>query len=335
MLPTKKLLSTIITTSVLSFGAATTATAAEPVCEVNRTINFGGMSWESNLVLTDVHRFILENGYGCKTDTLPTESLPALAALERGDLDVSSEVWPNNLGNIWDKVEMRGKVIRSGEIFLAHEAWYIPKYTQERFPDLKSVADLPKYKDEFTDPENPSKGRFYGCPAGWSCEVSSSNLFDAYDLGDTFTYYQPGTGSAQKAALISDYRRKNNIVFYYWSPTPLVGLLDLVELKLPDYNKEKFLCLTDVNCENPEPSGYPASPAFIALNKKFAEEAPTLKAYFDSNKIPLDVLNSALAEMEKTGDDSVDIAKWFLTEHPEVWTEWVPEDVAERVQAAL
>lgn len=335
MLPTKKLLATVVTTSALLFGAASVAVADEPVCEVDRTINFGGMSWESNLVLTDVHRFILENGYGCKTDTLPTETLPALAALERGDLDVSSEVWPNNLGSIWDKAEKRGKVIRSGEIFLANEAWYIPKYTQERFPDLKSVADLPKYKDQFTDPENPSKGRFYGCPAGWSCEVTSANLFDAYDLGDTFTYYQPGTGSAQKAALISDYRRQNNIVFYYWSPTPLVGLLDLVELELPDYDKEKYLCLTDVNCENPEPSDYPDSPAFIALNKKFAEDAPTLKAYFDSNKIPLDVLNAALSEMEETGNDSIDIAKWFLNNHPEVWTEWVPEDVAERVQAAL
>lgn len=335
MLTTKKLLSTIITTSVLSFGAATTATAAEPVCEVDRTVTFGGMSWESNLVLTDVQRFILENGYGCKTEVLPTETLPALAALERGDLDVNTEIWLNSMGSIWADAEERGRVIRSSALFEGGEDWFIPRYVQERFPDLKSVADLPKYKDEFRDPEMPNKGRFYGCPAGWSCEVISNNLFNAYNLGDTFNLYQPGTGAAQKAAIMSEYRRQNNIVFYYWSPTPLAGSLDLVPLEMAPYDKEKFHCLSDSECANPEPSEFPRTPIFTALNAQFAEEAPQLKAFFDSNEVPLEVINATLAEMEDSGDDSMDMAIWFLTEYPEVWSEWVPEDIAARVQAAL
>ena len=40
------------------------------------------------------------------------------------------------------------------------EAWYIPRYTAERLPELKSAADLPKFKDQFKDPEEPGKGRF-------------------------------------------------------------------------------------------------------------------------------------------------------------------------------
>lgn len=331
----KQILSSTLVAAALSFGAATTASAADAKCEVDRTINFGGMSWESNLVLTDVQRLILENGYGCKTDVLPTETLPALAALERGDLDVNTEIWLNSMGKIWDDALERGKVVRSSELFLGGEAWFIPKYTQERLPDLKSAADLAKYKDEFSDPEETNKGRFYGCPAGWACEVVSTNLFNANDLGDSFTYYQPGTGAAQKAALMSEYRRKNNIVFYYWFPTPLVGSLDLVELELPEFVEERHKCLTDVDCENPESNAYPSNPVFTALNKKFAEEAPQLKEFFDSNEVPLDVINDTLAEMEESGDDSMDVAKWFLNEYPEVWTEWVPEDVAERVKGSL
>lgn len=335
MLSTKKLFSTVLAASALSFGVANVSTAAEAVCEVDRTVNFGGMSWESNLVLTDVQRFILENGYGCKTEVLPTETIPALAALERGDLDVNTEIWLNSMGSIWTDAEDGGKVIRSAELFQGGEAWFIPKYVQERFPDLKSVADLTKYKDEFQDPENPEKGRFYGCPAGWSCEVISTNMFNAYDLGDSFTYYQPGTGAAQKAALMSEYRRKNNIVFYYWFPTPLVGSMDLVPLEMPEYDEEKYNCLSNSECTNPEPSDYPETPIFTALNTAFAKEAPQLKAFFDSNKVPLEAINTTLAEMEESGDDSMDMAIWFLNEYPEVWTEWVPEDVAERVQAAL
>lgn len=331
----KQLLSSALAAAALTFGAATTATAAEPICEIDRTINFGGMSWESNLVLTDVQRLILETGYGCKTEVLPTETLPALAALERGDLDVNTEIWLNSMGTIWDDAVERGRVVRSGDLFMGGEAWYIPKYTQERLPELKTAADLAQFKDEFADPEAPGKGRFYGCPAGWACEVVSTNLFNALYLDESFTYYQPGTGAAQKAALMSDYRRKNNIVFYYWYPTPLVGSLDLVELELPEFDEERHKCLTDVNCENPEPNAYPNNPVFVALNKSFAEEAPQLREFFDNNEVPLDVINATLAEMEDSGDDSIDVAKWFLAEYPEVWTQWVPEDVAERVQSSL
>lgn len=331
----KQLLSSALTAAVLTFGTASIATAAEPVCEIDRTINFGGMSWESNLVLTDVQRLILENGYGCKTEVLPTETLPALAALERGDLDVNTEIWLNSMGKIWYDAEETGKVIRSGELFLGGESWFIPKYVQERLPELKTAADLAKFKDEFHDPETPDKGRFYGCPAGWACEVVSTNLFNALELEDTFTYYQPGTGAAQKAALMSEYRRKNNIAFYYWYPTPLVGSLDLVELELPEYDQERHTCLTDVNCEDPQPNAYPNNPVFTALNAEFAEAAPQLKAFFDKGEVPLDVINETLAEMEDSGDDSIDVAKWFLAQYPEVWTKWVPEDIAKRVQASL
>src|SRR3546814_12906509 len=77
------------------------------------------MNWESNLVLVDIERFIMEKGYGCKTETLPTETLPALAALERGDLDINTEVWLNSVYAPWDKAEQTGKVKRIGDVSLA------------------------------------------------------------------------------------------------------------------------------------------------------------------------------------------------------------------------
>src|SRR5690606_1462178 len=84
-----------VLTSVL-LGLSSAAQAATPVaCELDRTVRFGGMNWESDLVLTEVERFIADKGYGCKTEVISVETLPALAALERGDLDVNSEIWLN------------------------------------------------------------------------------------------------------------------------------------------------------------------------------------------------------------------------------------------------
>ena len=74
---------------------------------------------------------------------------------------------------------------------------------------------------------------------------------------------------------------------------------------------------------------------FIALNKQFAEDAPKLKAFFDNNTMTEEVMSSILVHLEETGDAIMDVAKWFLAERPDVWTQWVPEDVAERVKQAL
>src|SRR5690606_7820062 len=150
--------------AAFAIGAAVSpAQAAEgPVCEIDRPIKFGGMNWESNLVLVEVERFIAEHGYGCKSEVLPTETLPALAALERGDLDINTEIWLNSVAEPWTKAEASGKVKRIGDLYMGGEAWFIPRYTAERLPALKSASDLPKFKDAFKDPEEPTKGRFYG-----------------------------------------------------------------------------------------------------------------------------------------------------------------------------
>ncbi|MFA4912225.1 MAG: ABC transporter substrate-binding protein [Burkholderiaceae bacterium] len=309
--------------------------ADTPTCEVNRTVNFGGMNWESNLILVDVQRAILEKGFGCKTEVLPTETLPALAALSRGDLDVNTEVWLNSVAEPWERAEKEGRVKRVGDVYMGGEGWFIPKYTAERFPELKSAADLPKYKDEFQDREEPGKGRFYGCPAGWGCEVVSTNLYRALKLEDSFTLYSPGTGAAQKAALTSAYKRKQNIVFYYWYPTPLVGSLDLVKLDMPAYDAEKHKCLTAPKCENPQPSAYPENPVFTALNTKFTQDAPKLTEFFSKVSVPLPVMDETLAHMESSGDDAKQMAEWFLKNKQDVWGAWVSDDVKKRVQASL
>jgi glycine betaine/proline transport system substrate-binding protein len=321
--------------AVVSCALMNLAQASAQKCEVDRPVAFGGMSWESNLVLAEIERFIMEKGYGCETEILPTETLPALAALERGNLDINSEIWLNSMIDAWEKAEKTGKVKRLGSLYMGGEAWYIPRYTAEALPGLKSAADLPRFKDAFQDPEEPGKGRFYGCPAGWACEVTSGNLFRSLGLGDAFTLFSPGSGAAQKAALISAYKRRQNVVFYYWAPTPLVGMLDLVELELPPHDAEKHKCLTAVDCEDPRPSAYPDNPVFTGVNTRFAQQAPKLAEFLSMIEFPLPVLNETLAYMEENSIDAPEVAQWFLKNKPDIWKSWLPDDVAERVRAAL
>lgn len=316
--------------------AASSAQAADaPKCEVDRPVRFGGMNWESNLVLTEVERRIMEKGYGCEAEVMPTETLPALAAMERGDLDVNTEIWQNSIAEPWQKALATGKVKALGDVYMGSEGWYIPKYTAERLPELKSIADLPKFRDEFEDMEEPGKGRFYGCPAGWGCEVVNSQIFKAdKKLAEAFTLYSPGTGAAQKAALMAAYKRKRNVVFYYWSPTPVVGSLDLVKLEFPPHDAAKHKCLTDARCTNPDVVAYPDNPVKTGANTRFTQDAPRLAEFLSKVKVPVDVVNQTLAHMEENSLEAPDVADWFLKNHADVWSTWVPADVAERVKSA-
>jgi len=324
-------------TATVALGAlfSTGANAASPVCEIDRPIKFSGLNWESNLLMMNIERTIVEKGYGCKTLAEQGETLPMLAALQRGDVDVTPEVWPGQIEEAWAKALQSGKVEGVGHVFDAGEAWYIPRYTAERYPELKNAADLIKFKDKFTDPEDPSKGRIFGCPVGWACGTLNDNLIRALKLENDFNMFAPGAGAAQKAAIQSAYKRKRDIVFYYWTPTALVGGLDLVELALPAFDQAAYTCMTTPECKNPVPTQFKDNPVVTGLNTDFSSKAPKLKAFFEKISMPRDVIDSTLGKIETEGLAVEDAADFFMKNHQDVWTKWVPSDVADRIKQSL
>ena len=147
---------TLAAVAVLCAFAGTAQAADAPQCELKRPVNFGAMNWESNLVPVDVERFIMEKGYGCKTETLPTETLPALAALERGDLDINTEIWLNSVADPWERAEKTGKVKRVGESTWAAKPVYPALHG--RAPARAEVGGRPaQVQDQFRIPKSPAR----------------------------------------------------------------------------------------------------------------------------------------------------------------------------------
>ncbi|MDH4554677.1 ABC transporter substrate-binding protein [Pseudomonas sp. BN417] len=294
-------------------------------CESGKPVKFAGLNWESGMLLTDLLQFVLKNGYGCETDSLPGNSITMEQALGNNDIQIFAEEWIGR-SDAWNKAAAAGKVVGVGApIVGATEGWYVPRYVIEgdakrgieaKAPQLKAIADLGQYAELFRDPEEPGKGRFYNCPAGWTCELDNSEMLKSYGLEEKFTNFRPGTGPALDAAVLSSYRRGEPILFYYWSPTPLMGQADLVKLE------EKPGVDKNVTIQ-------------VGLSKTFHDEAPELVAVLNKVNLPIDLLNQNLAKMAKEKMDSADLAKVFLKEHPEVWHAWVSEDAAKKIDAAL
>ncbi|NIR98930.1 MAG: ABC transporter substrate-binding protein, partial [Gammaproteobacteria bacterium] len=168
-------------------------------CEVSRPVKFAGLDWQSNAFHVEVARFIMEKGYGCSTDSIPGSTIPLLQGMARGDLDVTMELWRDNVEEAWAKIRKANQAEILGVNFPdAIQGWFVPRYLVEgsgaKAPGLKAVSDLPKYKQLFRDPEEPSKGRFYNCILGWGCEVINTNKLKGYGLLSDYTNFRPGTG---------------------------------------------------------------------------------------------------------------------------------------------
>jgi glycine betaine/proline transport system substrate-binding protein len=328
--------------------AAVTATAfaapAAQACDIKRPIVFGNLDWDSNSFHTAVAQMILEKGYGCKTDSIPGSTIPLNAGIVRGDVDVLMEIWSSTAPQVWTDGVKDGKVETVGINYPdAIQGWYVPKYLVEGpnapAPDLKSVADLPKYKELFKDPEEPSKGRFYNCILGWSCEVTNTKKLTAYGLTKDYTNFRPGTGAALSAVVESSIKRHKPIVFYYWGPTWVLGKIgdQVVQLKEPAYNATDWKQLIDA--KNPadvkHATAYPLTKIYIGVNSKFAKEAPAEIAFLKNYHTTAARASKALAYMQDHDGSAKNAAAHFLKTRQDLWTKWVPADVAKKVEAAL
>ncbi len=324
--------------------AVSSAEAAAPACEIDRPVMLAGLDWDSNAFHNSVASFIMKHGYGCETDAIPGSTIPLLNGMARGDIDVTMEMWSDNVRDALAEGLAKKQFVDLGTNFPdATQAWYVPKYLVEGddapAKGLKSVADLPKFKEVFADPEEPEKGRFYNCIAGWSCEIINTKKLNAYGLTEHFVNFRPGTGAALSAAIESNIRRKKPILFYYWGPTWVMGKVgdDLIQLEEPAYNEEiwqKLFNETDPS-KVTEAVAYPASATDVFVNSEFHAQAPKMVEFLTKYTTTSNDVSKALAFMQDTGGTTDDAAIEFLKTNTELWTGWVPADVAERVNAAL
>ncbi|MBB2896531.1 ABC transporter substrate-binding protein [Pseudomonas sp. AS2.8] len=308
-------------TAGLSLGLLAAGTAQADSWCASKPVKFAGVNWESGMLLTELMGFVLQHGYDCKVDSIPGNSITLEQALGNNDIQVFAEEWIGR-SEAWNKAAAAGKVVGVGApIEGATEGWYVPRYLVEgegaKAPKLKSIADLGQYAELFRDPEEPGKGRFYNCPAGWTCELENTQMLQSYGLSDKYTNFRPGTGPALDAAIVSATKRKQPILTYYWSPTPLLGRVDMVQLKPRDGEVKRIQVQA-------------------GLSKSFHDGAPELVAVLSRVNVPIELLNRTLAEQADAKQDAPAAAKALLKAHPELWQAWVTDAAARsKIQAAL
>ncbi|MCA8927087.1 MAG: ABC transporter substrate-binding protein [Alphaproteobacteria bacterium] len=323
-------------------GAALMAlVGVQPAAAECGRVTIADMNWASAEFAAYVDKIILEEGYGCNVELVPGDTMPtSTSMMEKQEPDIAPELWINAVRTALDRAVDEGRLIYAAEILKdgGEEGWWIPQYFAEAHPDIKTVNDALMHPELFKDPENPDKGAVYGCPAGWNCQILMENLFKAYKGAEKgFNLIDPGSAAGLDGAIAKAYERKEPWLGYYWAPTSILGKYPMVKLGMGvKHDEEEWrTCTSQPNCADPKPNAWTRSPVWTVVTPRFAKASPTGMAYLKkrawSNKVANEVL-AYMSDNQYTGEDG---ARYFLKKYPDLWKQWVADDIAKKVEGAL
>ena len=168
IMKSKKRITTIVILSLLLliFSACSNG---EDASEKKDTLVLADAQWESIQFHNSVAKIFIEEGFGYKTDIISGTTPVTFTGLVNGDIDIYMEAWVQNIVDVYEPAIENGDIIEVSTNFDDNrQGLYVPTYVIEgdpergiepMAPDLKTVKDLPKYKELFKDEEDPSKGR--------------------------------------------------------------------------------------------------------------------------------------------------------------------------------
>lgn len=331
-------LSTALLIACVALTFSTTANANENECG---KVTIADMNWTSATLIANIDLFILAHGFDCESELVPGDTMPTgTSMIEKGQPDIAPEFWSNAMQDALDKgvedgrIRFAGTTLSDGGV----EGFWVPAYMVEKDPTLATLAGIKANAKLFKHPEDPTKSAFMGCPAGWNCQITSSQLFNAMKLADEgFELLDPGSSAGLTASISKAYERKEAWFGYYWAPTSVLGKYKMVKVDFgTGVDKEHYdKCLTQIDCLTPKVSMHPPSIVESIVTEDFAERSPQVMAYLAKRSFRNEQMNGLLAWMSDEQADGPYAAEYFLKNYEDTWMQWVDAATAKKIKSAL
>lgn len=314
-----------------STAPSSTNTSDEPSQVTLRTAH---SSWIEEHFQTEIIKIGLGK-LGYRVETPKEIEYPALyISLANGDLDYSvvyynpgHEQFFNNAGGT---EKLTGVGILTSD---AIQGYQIDKKTADKYniTDLKQLKN-PKIAQLF-DSDGNGKANLVGCNPGWSCELSIDHHLEVYGLENTVEHDR-GQYAALLANTITRYQQGEPVIFYAYNPHWIGATLkldqDVVWLEVP------FTALppkmgniteqdTSINGKN---HGFPKVQQSIVANKKFLEDNPVAKRWFELAQIPVADINQESLKIKQGENKPEDIqrhAQEWIIKNQELFDSWIEE----------
>lgn len=280
--------------------------------------------WTGNLINLNLAKIILEEEMDYKTKVLFLPAGPQVyEAILGGDIDVAFEFWPSynpTKGEYFTKWGGDGSLEYLGEMgIIGASGWYVPRYVIEGdasrgidpiAPDLKTYADLNKYKEVFAAPETAPRGRLVACPvAAWQCQDKER----AEGLGVDFETVELGSEMAHWAELEGAYARGDAILIYSWEPHWTHAKYDMVEIELPEYSDDAYPV-----------SDYPTDITFNLGSTTLKDRYPDVHQFILNLNLTNKQQSEMILEVDVNKKKLEDVVREWMASNEDVWKAWLP-----------
>jgi len=296
------------------------------------TVSITEMNWASSQIITEVSKFLMEQGYGCKVKKVPSATTTAVASLaENGQPDIVTELWLNSTGDVYKKLESQGKVERLADVLSPGgvEGWWIPEYVANKHPNLKTV------KDVMANPQQVG-GRFNNCPDGWGCRIVNDNLVKALKLeGSGLKVFNHGSGETLSTSIASAYEDSKPWFGYYWGPTAVLGKYKMKKLSIGTIDVKVHTENQNKGTANPGVSDFPPAPVLTVVTSAFKKREPTIAKLMSNVSFDVDVMNGLLAWKKDKGASAEEAAVRFLNTQKSTWSNWVSDGARKKLSAII
>ena len=303
-------------------------------------ITIADMNWASASLMAHVDKAIL-TAMGCEVELVAGSTMPTFTSMnETGDPDVAPEVWANAFQDLVDSAVGAGRlhIGNAAPMSGLGEGWWVLPHTLDQHPELTTAEAILARPDLFPDKEDPSRGAFHGCPAGWGCQLANQALYEGFGMDALgWNLIDPGSAAGLDGSIAKHSEQGEHWFGYYWNPTSIIGKYDMRAVDMGSWagadNWDGCVALGNAGCEA---SSWTASRVNTLLSDNMYYNGPTgAMAYFEARTYPGTVMNAMLVWMEDTGGTGADAATEFLSSQGDTWKAWVSADVAASVEASL
>lgn len=315
----KKALAAALVGFAASASLAVPGTASAECGEVSIT----EMNWASSQIITEVSKFLMEQGYGCTIEKVPSATTTSVASLaENGEPDLVTELWLNSTGAVYAKLEAEGKVSRLADVIAPGgvEGWWIPAYLAEANPELATIEGI------LANPEVVG-GRFNNCPDGWGCRIVNDNLIKALGVEEAgIEVFDHGSGETLATSIAAAYENKEPWFGYYWGPTAVLGKYEMVKVALGDIDNDVHSANQNKDNPNPGVSDFPPAPVLTVATAALTEREPEIVELMGNVSFEVGLLSGILAWQEENSASAEEAAVYFLTSQSDIWSQWINDD---------
>ena len=324
--------------AILALSSALLFSAPPVLAEECGDVTIAQMNWQSADLLAQVDRIILSEGYGCNAVLVPGDTLTTFQTMnEDGMPDIAPEFWINAVRQEFDgavdegRLEIAAASLSDGGV----EGWWIPAYLAEEHPDIKSIDDALQHPELFPAPDRPGRGAIHSCPPGWSCRISTRNLFKAHDAQvKGFDLIEAETPEGLSGSIGDAYEAGRGWLGYFWAPTATLGQYEMVRLDfgVPHDKEEWDSCTAVADCPNPQPNAWPKSSVYTVVTEPFRRQSVDAFSYLSNRSWSNRTVNGLLAWIEETGSSTDVAARHFLENNEDLWSTWVSPEAAEKTE---